>query len=163
MNNLGTRFSTFKRDKIMKEKKGERWGCDSSEGEQEEIWLPGGFADKIRLIIHTIDGSTFRFLNGFQPATIFPRLLRSSTGFYEGSYILWPQSSLVTRLSLSQHRRIPLFSTYFNFFFGLDRLGFFFFSSLSVFPLGTRSERLHLRDTLANSHKAGDDLGHGGS
>ena len=72
----------------MKEEKGERWGCDSSEGEQEEIWVPGGFADKIRLIIYTIDGSTFRFHNGFQPATIFTRLLPSSTRFLDGSCIL---------------------------------------------------------------------------
>jgi hypothetical protein len=40
----------------MKEKEGEDWGCNSSEGEQEEIWVSGGFADKIRLIIHTVDG-----------------------------------------------------------------------------------------------------------
>jgi hypothetical protein len=66
-----------------------------------------------------------------------------------------------TRGSLSQSRRICFISTSFNFFFGLDRLGFFFFSSLSVFPLGTRSEQLHLCITLASSHAARGDLGHG--
>ena len=119
----------------MKEKKGEEWGCESSEGEEAETRVPGGFADKIRLITHTTDGGSHK--GYLQPAAIFPRLLRSWTGIYEGQYNLGLHPSLAdTWRSLSQSRWICFISTSFNFFFGSDRLGF----SSSLLYRSSRSE-----------------------